>query len=207
MSCNEAMKKLHFYYNPPLPPPNVTNVTIVNETNNTNGTVTVTLSNGSVINTNDTESLIANLTAAAENFTLGGIPKVDRYNFFTFVSGDNPEDAADGGSYPLKVFFDSMQPHFFNQSKIESDFYTWNWQDMVIELGSTYQVCWQQTDGTWWAAFEDRYVQGPYFYNISSIPLMGHPFVLDFAVMLHPDLCPPGAQASCTGAHVPAGLK
>ena len=48
MSCNEAMKKLHFYYNPPVPGPNVTNVSIINETNHTNGTVTVTLSSATV---------------------------------------------------------------------------------------------------------------------------------------------------------------
>ena len=89
-----------------------------------------------------------NTTLAALNVTesIGEIPKVDRFNFFTFVSGTNPEDAEDGGSYPLKVFFDSMQ-HRRNTSTYQD----WWFDDMVIELGSTYQVCWQQTDGNWWA--------------------------------------------------------
>jgi hypothetical protein len=63
MSCNEAMKKLHFYYNPPYEAAaanfsNASNVTAVNITNNTNGTQTVLLSNGSSVTTNDTAGLL-----------------------------------------------------------------------------------------------------------------------------------------------------
>ena len=76
------------------------------------------------------------------------------------------------------MFFSSSDPEDLSFSNATNIIF----QNQVLTLGSYYQVCWQLSDGHWWDVVQNVPVQGPYWYNMTMIPLMGHPFQVELSV-------------------------
>ncbi len=161
MDCESALTKIFEIRIPPvvIPKNDSDALVMVNQTYEAGGAggLTTTVAPGS-----------SGTAVAATNST--GPPMVDVKTFFLFENN---------GHGPNRMFFTSVEDlskdYPPNSTNIIFDF-------QRLELGSDYQICWQQTDGRWWRLWEDIPVQGPYSYNTSMFPLMGHTFELIIGV-------------------------
>lgn len=170
MSCDEAVAKL-FYYRP-----------VPSADNGTIGGTNTTTSSG-ILSTNAPAA--SGGAPASTNGTIDFVPVVSIPEYWTFTAPTHSEPE-------VRRFISSVDDLNADLSTGSMMVFTTHSDtEIALHLGGYYQLCWQLTTGRWRNVVENITVQGPYAYNLTNQPLLGHPFEIGFDVL---SLSPTGVE-------------